>query len=109
MTTIVNGAYPVEGSAGRVYYDQTFSAPCSNDVWDDETGARRDCPGMVTFGPQDSQAACGACGAWCGRLVAFGLPSGASFRDQAWNEHEQRWDYVSGFSDLAQDLSRPGQ
>lgn len=68
------------GSEGRVYYGQTFTAPCGNDFWQEDTHQYRDCAGTVTFGPDDRQGRCDTCGAQCGRLVAFGLPSGAGVR-----------------------------
>lgn len=68
-----------QGSAGRVHYGQTFTAPCSNDLWREDTYDYAACPGTLTFGPDDREAPCDSCGARCGRLVAFGLPSGDPF------------------------------
>ncbi len=67
------------GSEGRVFYGHTFTAPCSNDLWREDTHDYVDCVGTLTFGPDDREAPCDTCGARCGRLVAFGLPSGAPY------------------------------
>lgn len=53
------------------------TAACDNWI-EHADGTATACTGLLRFGPDDTQAACHACGAWCGRLVANYLPSPGS-------------------------------
>jgi hypothetical protein len=62
-------------------------AQCENEIWQDDAGVYKPCPGRLHFRREDYDAPCDTCGARCGSLVADYIdPAGY------WPEAEARSD-----------------